>query len=396
MSYKILFVDDEENVLSAFRRQLRGRFEVHTARSGTEALELLAQDGPFAVVVADLRMPGMNGIEFLAKTRQAAPDTVRIMLTGYADLGNAISAVNEGNIFRFLTKPSPPEHVIKAIEDGVKQYQLITAERELLEKTLKGSINLLTEVLSTVSPVAFSLTLRLRRVVSHILKHMALSSAWQIEIAAMLSQIGCVLIPASILEKISQGLGLSPEEQKTYNSHPLLGYRLLAGIPRLEQVASMVRDQLKPLSEFDVSSRPLPLDATHTGAHILKAATDYHQLIAKGMPHSEAVEAMRNQPEVYNPRVIKALSSEPFDLEMWDSRLASVSTLVEGMILGEDICSVAGELAAKKYAQLTPYLIERIREFHATQGVMEPFRVYVPAYVDLSSGIVAVYPAEVE
>lgn len=396
MNYKILFVDDEENVLSAFRRQLRGRFEVQTARSGAEALELLAQDGPFAVVVADLRMPGMSGIDFLAKTRHSAPDTVRIMLTGYADLGNAISAVNEGNIFRFLTKPSPPEHVIKAIEDGVKQYQLITAERELLEKTLKGSINLLTDVLSTVSPVAFSLTLRLRRVVGHILKHMNLSSAWQIEIAAMLSQIGCVLIPASILEKINQGLELPPEEEKTYNSHPLIGYRLLVVIPRLEQVASMVRDQLKPMSEFDVSSRPLSLNDTQIGAHILKAATGYHQLVATGMAHSEAVQALRDLPEVYNPRVVKALSSGTIDLEMWDSRLASVSILAEGMILGEDICSTSGELAAKKYAQLTPYLIEHIREFHAAQGVVEPFRVYVPAYVDLSNNLVAVFPAEME
>jgi response regulator RpfG family c-di-GMP phosphodiesterase len=396
MSYKILFVDDEENVLSAFRRQLRGRFEVETARSGIEALELLTKDGPFAVVVSDLRMPGMSGIDFLAKARQAAPDTVRIMLTGYADLGNAISAVNEGNIFRFLTKPSPPEHVIKAIEDGIKQHQLINSERDLLEKTLKGSINLLTDVLSTVSPVAFSLTLRLRRVVSHILKNMAFSAAWQVEIAAMLSQIGCVLIPASILEKINQGIELSDEEKKTYSSHPLIGYRLMVGIPRLEQAACMVRDQLKAFSEFEASRGAVPFNDTQVGAHILKAAVDYHQLIATGMPHSEAVNAMRQQPEIYNPRVIKALSNEAIDLEMWDSLLAGASTLVEGMILGEDIFSTASELVAKKYAQLTPYLIERIRECHASQGLVEPFRVFVPAYVDLTNGVATVIPVDID
>src|SRR4030042_1805929 len=93
---------------------------------------------PYAVIVSDLKMPGMNGIKFLSKVREMAPDSVRVMLTGFAELQTAIDAVNEGNIFRFLTKPCPPDILSRALDMGIEQYRLITAERELLEQTLKG------------------------------------------------------------------------------------------------------------------------------------------------------------------------------------------------------------------------------------------------------------------
>jgi len=102
MLRRILCVDDEPNVLQAFERQLRREFDLQTALGPELGLQALAANGPFAVVVSDLRMPGMNGIEFLTHVRQTAPDTVRVMLTGDADLGATIKAVNEGRIFQFF------------------------------------------------------------------------------------------------------------------------------------------------------------------------------------------------------------------------------------------------------------------------------------------------------
>ena len=104
---KILFVDDEPNVLAAFQRQLRRQFEVETAPSGREGLALLQKARDYAVVVADMRMPEMNGVEFLKEVKTAAPEAVRIMLTGNADQGTAIEAINQGRIFSFLHKPCP-------------------------------------------------------------------------------------------------------------------------------------------------------------------------------------------------------------------------------------------------------------------------------------------------
>jgi CheY-like chemotaxis protein len=131
---KILFVDDEPLVLDAFRRMLRGIIETHTADSGEKGLAAARDDGPFAVVISDMRMPGMNGAQFLAQIRKTAPDTVRMLLTGFTDLDAAVAAVNEGHIFRFLSKPCGKEDLLKAIELGLQQYRATVAEKELAKK----------------------------------------------------------------------------------------------------------------------------------------------------------------------------------------------------------------------------------------------------------------------
>lgn len=134
MNKRILFVDDETNVLHAYRRNLRNLFDVHIASDGYEGLKIINENEPFAVVISDYRMPEMDGIEFLHKVKEISPDTVRIVLTGYADLQTAIDAINEGNIFRFLTKPIPNDKLIISLNDAIEQYRLITTEKELNRK----------------------------------------------------------------------------------------------------------------------------------------------------------------------------------------------------------------------------------------------------------------------
>ena len=129
MSTKILCVDDEENVLTGLQRTLRKQFPIDIAVGGAAGLQRLERDGPYAVVMADMQMPEMNGIEFLKKAQAAAPDTVRLMLTGNADQKTAVDAVNDGHVFRFLTKPCDPPQLTSALEAALKQYRLITAER---------------------------------------------------------------------------------------------------------------------------------------------------------------------------------------------------------------------------------------------------------------------------
>ena len=103
MKEKILCVDDESSALEGYQRILHGQFEVSTAVSGAQGLAILQKWGPFAVVISDMRMPGMNGAEFLALVRERAPETVRMLLTGYSDMNAAIDAVNRGRILQFLT-----------------------------------------------------------------------------------------------------------------------------------------------------------------------------------------------------------------------------------------------------------------------------------------------------
>ena len=121
----ILLVDDDVEVLDALQRQLRRHYDVTATSDAKEAIRLVVSNGPFAVVVADLRMPSMDGVSLLYLIRQAAPETVRVLLTGNADVEAAISAVNQGNVFRFLTKPCPPAALMRELEASVKQYRLI-------------------------------------------------------------------------------------------------------------------------------------------------------------------------------------------------------------------------------------------------------------------------------
>lgn len=134
MSDKVLFVDDEPAALDGYRRTLRQEFAVTTAIGAELGLASIETDGPYSVVISDMRMPGMNGAEFLAAVREKNPTSVRMLLTGHADLDAAIQAVNQGNIFRFLTKPCEKGVLVEAINSGLTQYHAIMADKELVKK----------------------------------------------------------------------------------------------------------------------------------------------------------------------------------------------------------------------------------------------------------------------
>ncbi len=237
---RVLIVDDDSNILSGYQRSLRQTFEIATAQGGNVGLEIIRASAPFAVVVSDMRMPLMDGIEFLTAVKEQAPDTVRIMLTGNADLETAIEVVNKGNIFRFLTKPCPPEVLTTALKDAVRQHQLVLAERELLEKTLHGAIRVLTEILSVVDPRAFDRSQALRDLMVPLAKALKQDNAWELSLAAMLSQIGNVTIPPKVLTKLRSRLSLLASEQELLDRVPRVGRDWLARIPRLEKVAEIV------------------------------------------------------------------------------------------------------------------------------------------------------------
>src|ERR1700691_3098843 len=136
MNDQILCVDDDANILAGFQRSLRKEHALDVALGGAAGLAMMREKGPYSVVVADMQMPGMSGIQFLQEAERLSPDSVRLMLTGNADQKTAMDAVNQGHVFRFLTKPRPAAELAGALKAGLKQYRLVTAERELLENTL--------------------------------------------------------------------------------------------------------------------------------------------------------------------------------------------------------------------------------------------------------------------
>lgn len=180
MTSKVLFVDDEIKVLEGYQRNLRKRYAIETASSGEQGLGAMSQRGPFAVVVADMQMPGMNGVEFLRRAQQLAPDSVRLMLTGNADQKTAVEAVNQGHVYQFLNKPCPPDMLVTALDNAVQQYRLITAEKELLEKTLNGCINMLTGILVSAEEHAFGQGEQLRDYMRAFTRSFNLGNTWEL------------------------------------------------------------------------------------------------------------------------------------------------------------------------------------------------------------------------
>lgn len=134
MLNKILFVDDDKHALEGYKRLLHGEFEIETATSGSQGLAAIQVLGPFAVVVSDMRMTGMNGAEFLAHVRELAPQTVRVLLTGHRDLDRAIEAVNDGQIFRYLNKPCGKDELVRTIRLGLAKYQSNAEDSQLIKE----------------------------------------------------------------------------------------------------------------------------------------------------------------------------------------------------------------------------------------------------------------------
>ncbi len=393
MSEQILCIDDDPNILQAYRRALRKRFHIETALGGEEALEAVVDRGPYAVVVSDMRMPGMNGVEVLKKVREKSKDTVRMMLTGNADQQTALEAVNEGHIFRFITKPCPPDVFADVLEAGLAQYRLIRAERDLLSKTFSACVKVLTEVLSTVSPTAFGKASRVRRTVRQLCQELDLHQ-WQIEIAAMLSQIGCVSIPEQILAKAFDGKELSPAEQEMFKAYPLTGQQLIAPIPRLEEVADIVAYQQQT---FDGQGFPgdgrsgneLPL-----GSRLLKVALDFDTLISANHSNETALAEMNDRAGWYDSSVLNALSKILAITKIQIVRRVNVSELVEGVTLAEDIKTVNGTIVCAGGQEVTRSVRLRLRNFATNIGIQSSVKVFVPS--DMADRFPKEDPAEVE
>ncbi len=376
---RILFVDDDPNILSAYRRMLHKRFEVVTSLSGDEGLDCLAKDGPFAVIVADMQMPGMNGVQFLRKAQEQAPETVRLMLTGNADQKTAADAVNQGHVFSFLTKPCPPESLEAALGNAIKQYRLVVAERELLEETLNGAIKVLTEVLSITDPQSFGRAQQLRDEVRMIARWFGAQRPWELELGGMLSHIGNVSIPQSLLTKVRSGDQLSGAERDMLARVPEVGASLLEKIPRLEGVAEIVRYQRK---NFDGTGFPIDGvagEAIPIGARILRVLTDLLDQEAQRRSRAGAFHSLRQTSGQYDPQVLEAIAAcfdiyleTPTELDLSENAAVQVAELTVGNILAEDVFTKDGTLVVVADTAISAALLQKLRNFNEVVGLKEP------------------------
>jgi response regulator RpfG family c-di-GMP phosphodiesterase len=370
---RILCVDDDKNVLEGLSRALRGLYSVEAAVGGEQGIHVLKEKGPFAVVVSDLRMPSMTGVEFLSRARLIAPDTVRVLLTGHGDLDAAISAINDGNIFRFLTKPCPAGDLAKSLAACTEQYRLITSERVLLEQTLRGSIQALTDILALADPAAFGRATRVRQHVAKLMVHFGILETWPVEVAAMLSQIPYVTLPPGTQQKVYDGAPLSDSERQMLERMPRVLEQILANIPRLENVREILRLHFRKFEERSISS-----DVPSWGARALKVAVDYDAVESSADARSHPFDVLRSRTGWYDPVILEALAEiqaggrrEVMVLEL------PLRDLTVGMFFDQDVRSSKGLLLIARGQEVTPGLLERVRNFSSGLSIHEPIRMIV-------------------
>lgn len=380
MNRKILCVDDDVNLLSGIKRVLRNKFEFDLASNGDQGLTFLAERGPYAVMVVDMRMPGMNGIEFLTKAQEKAPDTVRIMLTGNADQQTAVAAVNGGHVYQFLTKPCSPDQLEIALNRGIKQYELIMAERELLEQTLNGSAKVLTDILAVVEPQSFGRSQQLRELM-HLYIQTPNDRSWELELAALLAPIGSVTVPPNLLNKRNSGEPMTEEEVGILEKMPEFASRLVQQIPRLETVSKIILYQHKHFDGTGFPQDECASDAIPIGSRILKVLNDLLDLEARGDTRDVALQKMQQCSGIYDPKVLDAAFLR-FDAYLAKPTLVKRTVrsvmpdeLKVGQVLFSSVYTKDDMLVIKKGTMVSLMVFERLQNFARLGALRVPLEI---------------------
>ncbi|MDP2847834.1 MAG: response regulator [Humidesulfovibrio sp.] len=367
MPGKILMVEGAANPLGSTNERLAKRFDMEAVVGPEEALKAVRASGPFDVVLTDLKLAKRDGVALLTAIRTAHPQTVGILMVQRTDLDLALNAVEDGKAFRVVTKPASVDALTAHLNAGLEQYKLETAEQSFLEDTLHGAVQALTDVLSLANPAAFGRALRIRGLVHRLSKVILIPQFWEVDMAAMLSHIGCVSLPKAVLDKIAGGKDLAPDERRLFENHPTVGAGVLANIPRMALVSEIIKKQH---ARYDASP---PF-----GARVLKIVLDYDMLLNRGLPAPAIFTQMLGTKGIYDPEILKAFETTiPVDTG-YIRRRVTMRELKANMILEESIVSVDGMLLLAKDAELNETNIYRLIESTHSFDIVEPVTVLVP------------------
>ena len=375
MSERILFVDDEQSLLNGIERMLGLDFDLVTACSGEAGLAALESQGPFAVVITDMRMPKMDGVQFIKAARSKAPDSVYIMLTGNQDQATAIQALNEGHAFRFLTKPCPSADLRTAIEAGLRQYQLITCEKELLQKTFVGAVSVLTDVLELARPSIFGRSQKIQEIVSALQDNLGLETHWEYALATRLGLLGFALLPDPKRNHFEMGTCFGNELQETFASAAAVGRRIIERIPRLTTVAKIIGMQAEIDGSVIVPKPTSEGDKAITGATLLRIAIHWDVLARQGLTPPAAIDEIRKSLPRLSPIIADLLRDLPTEHDDSHGVEVDVTELKEGMVLYDDVFSGDGILLIRQGRRLTWTIIEKLRGYQSSPIHLQPILI---------------------
>jgi CheY-like chemotaxis protein len=370
---KILFVDDEPDVLSSFKRQFRKKADISTASSGQEALDLMDSEGEFAVIISDMRMPSMDGAEFLEKAKKKSPNTIRILLTGQTDQNSAIAAINKGQIFSFLSKPCPQGVLQETLKSAIRQYRLINSEKDLLQNTVKGSIELLSELLAIVKPHVFSNFNRIKKYIRHMANELGEVDTWDFEVAGMLYGLGYLTLPEELIAKAMNHYSeLSYHEKILLQDIPLISSEMINHIPRLENIAEMVKLSNRVNHSIHEDTETVR-GRILRGADMLKIAIKFDKILESGHNLTSAINLLQQDHEL-NSEIIGKLSNIQVGHED-DALTVNLDNLLPGMVLLEDMITDNQSTLLAKGTELTEALLVRIRLYTQNQKMSRPIKI---------------------
>jgi CheY-like chemotaxis protein len=375
MPDRVLFIDDEPSVLNGIQRRLGFEYDLVTAASGEEALQTMAAGPVFPVIATDMRMPKMNGIQFIQAARRVAPDSVYIMLTGNQDQATAIQALNEGDVFRFLTKPCQSQDLKSAIEAALRQYQLITSEKELLQNTFLGAVSVLTDVLELAQPSLFGRAERVQEIILLLQDSLRLESQWEFKLSARLGLLGFALLPEQERIRFEMGLVSGHELQEMIGVAAAIGRRIIERIPRLSTVARIIGSMADVDGELLRSKPKTDAERAAAGATLLRVAIQWDFLLRQGLSTPAAAQELRaSLPGL--PNVVVATLVEHGAVEFHNRGVTlGLSELVEGMVLQDDVLTGDGVMLIRGGRRLTWTIIEKLRSYETSAVGLRAIRI---------------------
>jgi CheY-like chemotaxis protein len=379
----ILFVDDEPDVLESFERRLYKNFNIITARSGATALQKIKQLPDLCVVISDMRMPEMDGITFLKAVKDLRPQLVRIMLTGNTDQDTAIKAVNDGEIFRFLTKPCGSQQLTDVLNEACNIYDSKRIEKEVLNTTVKGVVRVLCEIMELSEPELWKRGVQSMRLVKAIGAHFPKVDLWELEMAAVLSRIGCMVLPIETRIRYAAYGALNHREKVGVNRIPWHGYDLLRKIPRLHGIAKIVLCQGLGPDDIGIRERKVGIESLPFSARILKVCFEYFDYKQAGLADFEVVEKIctdsSNDPEVIKVfrTTIENMHTITDELRDYKGEIfeLKVEEVTADYICFDNVVTKDGKLVYDARTVLTDLRIERLKSYHGIYGIKEPLRL---------------------
>ena len=377
---RIVVVDDQPANLKLLEDLLtRQGHAVRSFPRGRLALDAAARNPP-DLILLDINMPEMNGFEVCKRLK--ADDKLAhipvLFLSALSETRDKVGAFRSGGV-DYITKPFQLEEVRARVETHLQLSRARQVERELLERTLGGAVKALSDLAHLTSPTLTERSGALRSMVVHMTAKLRLPDPWQYELAATLCLIGCITLPAETFEHAYVGEQPSPQELQMYRAHPDVGFLLLSRIPRLENVAEMIRLQQVETSNWASS------DTAEQGSRMLKTAQELDRRTLRGIPFQTACDQLRSVPRKYPAALVDSLKDYSPSRVHFEVKHLPAPQLLPGMILVDDVVTADGSLTVvSKGTTLTVTLIERVRNFAKTRGAREPIQVRAPlsSYLD--------------